>query len=147
VDKWTAFDGERQLVDPFLKFNGLHRVRELAKRDGERLTDKGLEEGRTARHAIDLQALLQPELDQYVEAGYMVDMEMGKEEKDRLFLRNVPVGLRNPVTGVEDKVIVPCLHQYGNRIAGRSIEPAVRTKEGDLHISCTGISQVKKGTG
>ena len=93
------------------------RVREFLQRHREGLPDKCMEESRSSRHAEDLQSLFQPELDERVETGNMVDMEMGKKEKDRLLLRDVPVGLGDPVAGIEDDIIFACPDKYRDRVA------------------------------
>src|SRR5512145_387653 len=88
---------------------------------------------RASGHAVDLQPLLQLELDERMEPGDMVDVEVAEEKKDRLILRYVLISLRNPVTGIKDNIIIPGPDQDRDGIAGRGIEPAIGTKECHLH--------------
>ena len=111
----------------------MNGIRKCCKWYGERFPGKGVEDGSTAREAVDLQARLKPELDERVEPGDVVDVEMGKEEVDRLLLRDVPVGFGNPVARIEDDVELIGLDEDGDGVSRDGVEPAVGTKEGDLH--------------
>ena len=106
-----------------------------------------MEEGSTAREAVNLQALLQPELDERVESRDMVDVEMTEKEEDRLLLRDVPVGFGNPVARIEDDIVLIGLDEDGDGVSRGGVEPAVGTKEVDLHRTQGCFRQDKKGCG
>jgi hypothetical protein len=93
-----------------------------------------MEKNRPSRPAEDLQSLFQPELDERVESGDMVNMEMRKKKVDRLLLRYVTVGLGDPIAGIENEVIFASLDKYRNCVAGGGIEPSIGAKECDLHV-------------
>lgn len=78
--------------------------------------------------------MFEPELDKGVESCNVIDMEMAEEEIDRFFLRDVPVRLRNPVTGIENDVIVASPDENRDRVSGLGIEPSIGAKKGDLHV-------------
>jgi hypothetical protein len=80
-----------------------------------------------------------------METGDVIDMEMAEEEIDRFLLRDVPVGLGNPVAGIENDIIFACLDEYGDRVAGEGIEPSIGAKEGDLHVEKVWAFFIKKG--
>jgi hypothetical protein len=109
------------------------RVREFFQRNRKWFAYECMEENSPSRQAEYPEALFQPELDKRVKPGDVVDMEVGKEETDRLILRDIPVGFGDPIAGIEDDIIFACLNEYRNRVAGGSIEPAIGAKEGDLH--------------
>jgi hypothetical protein len=144
MDERAALHREGNLVESFLQFDGMRRVRELLQRDRKWFPDKRMEENRSSRHTEDLQSLFQPELDEGVKTGDMVNMEMGKKEVDRLLLRDVTVGLGDPVAGIENEVIFACLDKYRNSVAGWGIEPSVGAKERNLHGEGIGILYQKR---
>jgi len=147
VDKRAAFHGERELVHTLRKLDDVDGVRECCKGYGERFPGKGVEEGSATREAIDPHASLKPELDERVEPGDVVDVEMAEEQKDRLLLRDVPVGFGNPVARIEDDVELIGLDEDGDGVSRDGVEPAVGTKEGDLHGTEGCFWQDKKGCG
>jgi hypothetical protein len=145
MDKRTALHGEGELVHTFSHLDDPDRVREFCERDGERFPGKGVEEGSTAREAVDRQAFLKPELDEDMEPGNMVDVEMGKEEEDRLLLRDVPVRFGNTVAGIEDDVKLFRLDKDRGGVTGGGIEPAIGAKEGHLHGTRVVSGRTKRG--
>ena len=129
MDERAAFYREGEFVDPLLKFDDTGRVREFFQRYREWFPDECMEEGRSSRYAEDLQSLFQPELDERMETGDVVDMEMGKKEIDGLLLRDIPVCLGDPVAGIEDDIIFASLDKNRDRVAGGvSYHPLVPRK-------------------
>ena len=49
---------------------------------------------------------MEPELDQRVKTGDMIDVKMADEKENRLILGYIPVSFCDPVSRVEDDVIV-----------------------------------------
>lgn len=135
VDERQAFESKRQGVSSRFEFPDGCRVREPGEGYGERLADKSLKVSKSPGLGEDRQPSLQPELDQRMQPGDMIDVEMADEDEDRFLLRDVPVCFCNPVPRIEDNIVLARPDKDRGRISRRGVVPSVGAKECHLHAS------------
>jgi hypothetical protein len=86
----------------------------------------------------------EPELDEGVQPGDVVEMVVADEQEHGQLLVKVAIGLRDTVPGVEDDIAGTGPDQHRAGVPGEGIIPPVGPEEGDVHGKQVGAPGAKR---
>ena len=144
VDQRPALDRERDRVGPLREPDEPDRVGQVLERHREWLPDQGPERRLDPGLPADPERVPEPELDEGVEPGDVVEMVVADEQEHGQLLVKVAIGLRDTVPGVEDDAAGTGPDQHRAGVPGEGIVPPVGPEEGDVHGEDVGAGTAKR---